>query len=1018
MKQGIKGAIAVVLTVVGIIILARVYVEDLWFQELALAAVYWRRLGWQIGIALVCGGLSWGFLFYQMRVARRLAMAANLPTIAPVTTLPRSRYLPEPIPPARRSPRSGPLLLPLLLPLIVALQFTIAALGMYYLWVTIQVWTPDYTLPSITPAVPRPFHFGWLFRTFQVWRAQITAVILGLVLTVLSAWRWRWSLPLLMVLLSVVWGFLLAGNWSHFLLFLHAQPFHESDPQFNQDIGFYIFQLPVWQLLEAWLRGLFLFSLLAGLLTFLQVGNHLSDGKFPGFSGSQLRHLARLGAALAASLGFGHWIQRYGYLYSQHEVVYGASYTDIHWRIPVETGLMIFAWAIAIWLGWMGLQGWRTFMPAFVHRPPQRLPMIALWLPLSVYLLFILIQNTVGVGIEVLGVQPNQLTRERPFIARSIAATRRAFNLDVIQPVTLAGEGQLTKTDLAANRATLDNIRLWDPLTLLKTNRQLQQIRLYYRFPDADLDRYTIRVKPTTPEPKLASLNTKLEEPNTTLQAPDAFTTAKQQVLISPRELDYSSVPAKAQTWVNKHLVYTHGYGFTLSPVNLVDQGGLPFYFVKDIGTDTQKYALRTSSELIRSSIPIGKPRIYFGELTDNYVMTDTHVREFDFPSGDDNVYNVYDGRGGIALKSPLRTLLFALYLRDWQMLFTQNFNANTRILINRNINRRIRHIAPFLRFDRDPYLVTADLPGQGHATLYWLIDAYTTSNYYPYSDPGDGDPLQPARDFNYIRNSVKIMVDAYHGDVHFFTVDDSDPLIRAWQQIFPELFQPFSDMPEPLKRHIRYPVDLFSTQSERLLTYHMEDIDVFYNREDQWQIPREIFGDEQQAIAPYYLIMKLAGIDATQEEFVLSQVYTPNSRNNLIALLFARCDTQNYGKLLLYRLPKERLVYGPEQVEALINQDPIIAERISLWNRKGSRVIQGNLLVIPIKESLLYVEPLYLEAERNSLPTLARVVVVFNNQIAMAETLEDALNAIFNPQAKGVSTIVRSVELPSEKLK
>jgi hypothetical protein len=331
-------------------------------------------------------------------------------------------------------------------------------------------------------------------------------------------------------------------------------------------------------------------------------------------------------------------------------------------------------------------------------------------------------------------------------------------------------------------------------------------------------------------------------------------------------------------------------------------------------------------------------------------------------------------------------------------MLFTRNFNPQTKILIRRNINHRLRQLAPFLRFDREPYLVTANLDNSDHSTLYWIIDAYTTSSYYPYSDPGLEAENKP-RNFNYIRNSVKIVVSAYDGDVSFYVVDPQDPIIQAWQKIFPQLFQPFAALPPTLQTHIRYPIDLFSTQSERLLTYHMTDAGVFYNREDQWQIPREIYGNQQQAIAPYYLIMKLTGIGSQTEEFVLSQVYTPISRSNLIALLFARCDQENYGKLLLYTLPKERLVYGPEQIEALINQDPIIAERISLWNREGSRVIQGNLLVIPVEEALVYVEPIYLEAEKNSLPTLVRVVVVYGNQIAMAETLQQALDAIFKPQ-------------------
>ncbi|MGL5034801.1 MAG: UPF0182 family protein, partial [Microcystaceae cyanobacterium] len=619
--------------------------------------------------------------------------------------------------------------------------------------------------------------------------------------------------------------------------------------------------------------------------------------------------------------------------------------------------------------------------------------------PFYLYLSLILLQIILGTTVELLIVQPNQLSREKPFINRNILATRDAFNLSTIQAETLSGKGKLTTANLEKNRLTLNNIRLWDPLPLLQTNRQLQQIRLYYHFNDADLDRYTIYETNSLTDNQ--NISNTLEKKQTTLN----------QVLISPRELDYNAVPDKAKTWVNEHLVYTHGYGFTLSPVNLADQGGLPFYFIKDIGTATQAYALRTSSELIRASIPIGKPRIYFGELTDTYIMTKTKVKELDFPSGQDNVYNVYDGTGGIRIGSVLKRFLFAVYLRDWQMLFTRNFNDDTEILFRRNINQRIREIAPFLHFDRDPYLVTAKTETrQDDNTLYWVIDAYTASADYPYSDPGENTKTNQTRHFNYVRNSVKIVIDAYNGKVNFYVMDNQDPIIQSWQRIFPTLFKPFTAMPIALKQHIRYPVDLFSTQSERLLTYHMTDLDVFYNREDQWQIPREIYGNQQLAIAPYYLIMKLPGLKDNQEEFVLSQVYTPISRNNLIALLFARSDEQNYGKLLLYILPKERLVYGPEQIEALINQDPVISERITLWNRDGSKVIQGNLLVIPIDESLLYVEPLYLEAEKSGLPTLARVVVVYENQIAMAETLDKALNAIFSPTPEA-SVILRQIK-------
>jgi hypothetical protein len=438
---------------------------------------------------------------------------------------------------------------------------------------------------------------------------------------------------------------------------------------------------------------------------------------------------------------------------------------------------------------------------------------------------------------------------------------------------------------------------------------------------------------------------------------------------------------------VNKHLVYTHGYGFTLSPVNLVAAGGLPYYFVKDIGTNKDEGALQTSSELIDYSIPIGKPRIYYGELTNNYVMTPTTAEELDFPSGDGNVYNTYDGKGGILVGKGWRRWLFALYLRDWQMLFSQDFTPETRLLMRRDIQNRVQTIAPFLNYDRNPYLVAADV-GDSSSKLHWIIDAYTISDRYPYSDPGKDK-------FNYIRNSVKVVVDAYHGTVNFYVADENDPIIQTWSKIFPHLFKSLAEMPKTLRSHIRYPEDLFSTQAERLLTYHMTDPQVFYNREDQWEIPLEIYGTEPQAVSPYYLIMKLP--DSDKEEFILLHPYTPSSRQNLIAWLAARSDDREYGKLLLYQFPKQRLVYGPNQIEALINQDPDISQQISLWNRDGSKVLQGHLLIIPIEQSLLYVEPLYLVADQNSVPTIARVTVAYQNKIVMEPTLKEALEKLFS---------------------
>ena len=651
------------------------------------------------------------------------------------------------------------------------------------------------------------------------------------------------------------------------------------------------------------------------------------------------------------------------------------------------------------------------------------LPKIAnrnLFYPLGLYVLIAAGAGTLlPLTIQRVVVQPNELAREQPYIQRSIALTQQAFNLDRIDAKTFEPQGQLTKADIQANDLTIRNIRLWDQRPLLQTNRQLQQIRLYYRFPDADIDRYTLQQDVGGSKPSATQ-----KPPQTGQTSADVRNTERRQTLIAARELDYTAIPQQAQTWVNQHLVYTHGYGFTLSPVNTVAPGGLPEYFVKDIGVSEggNGSPLTTSNAAIKASIPIGQPRIYYGEIANNYVITGTKVKELDYPSGNDNVYNTYNGSGGISINSGWRRLLFAKYLNDWQMLLTQNFLPQTKLLFRRNINQRIRAIAPFLRYDSNPYLVVADAKeGLGELGklgklgekenkeqnyLYWIVDAYTTSDRYPYSDPGN-------ERINYIRNSVKVVIDAFHGSVKFYVADTSDPIIASWQRIFPSLFQPLSAMPTTLQSHIRYPVDFFNIQSERLMTYHMSDPQVFYNREDQWQIPNEVYGNQPKVVEPYYLITSLPGVPF--EEFILLLPYTPKQRTNLVAWLAARSDGDNYGKLLLYELPKQELVYGTEQIEARINQDPVISQQISLWNRQGSRALQGNLLVIPIEQSLLYVEPIYLEADQNSLPTLIRVVVAYENRIVMAETLEQGLQAIFSSADTTAPPIVRPVEEPTQ---
>ncbi|MBR8831598.1 MAG: UPF0182 family protein [Chlorogloea purpurea SAG 13.99] len=918
--------------------------EILWFQEVHYLDTFLKRLGSQLGLGLLGTLLSIGWVWFNIRLSEALKWPHKVDDSFVGVVKPQSVTLD----------------LTRLLITLLGLTTWLGLLLIYYSQVSINLWTPIFNLPNLNSPLQLN-SFGAVLP--QLW-SSFGPLILITSLTLFLFISPHLTLRLIALFFSAVSGLILAGNWSNIFKYFAAVPFNKIDPQFQLDLSFYIFKLPLWQLAQFWLTGLISFSLITVSFIYLLSGNSLSEGKFIGFSRLQLRHLYGLWGLLMLLVAFHHVIGRYNLLYSPIGVVFGAGYTDSHVQQFVDIALGLIAAISGIWLLGKAITG--ASRSQIVSRKKAKATFSRFLLILGFYILVFIIGLIATNTVQKLIVQPNELLQEKPYIERSIKSTRAAFALDKIDARIFDPKAQLTKEVLQRNHLTIDNIRLWDTKPLLQTNRQLQQIRSYYKFPDADIDRYNVKVK----------LADQPQQPS-----------EKQQVIISARELDYSAVPPSAQTWVNQHLVYTHGYGFTLSPVNLVDEGGLPYYFVKDIGTYQDQAALRTSSESIQSSIPIGKPRIYFGQLTNNHIMTSTKVKEFDFPSGEDNVYNTYDGTGGINIGSiAWERWLFALYLKDWQMLFTRDFTPETRLLFRRDIESRIGTIAPFLNFERNPYLVAADV-GDSNSKLHWIIDGYTTSAYYPYSDPGkDG--------FNYIRNSVKVVVDAYNGDVDFYISDADDPIIKTWAKIFPHLFKPLSAMPENLKRHIRYPEDFFSTQSERLLIYHMTDPQVFYNREDQWEIPEEIYGTDRQAVQPYYLIMKLPS--AEKEEFILMQPYTPTGRPNLIAWLAARSDEAEYGNLLLYQFPKQRLVFGTNQIEALINQTPEISQQISLWNREGSKVLQGHLLVIPIEQSLLYVEPLYLVATKNSLPTIARVTVAYENKIVMEESLSSALEKLF----------------------
>ena len=531
-------------------------------------------------------------------------------------------------------------------------------------------------------------------------------------------------------------------------------------------------------------------------------------------------------------------------------------------------------------------------------------------------------------------VLPNEIVFERPYIQENIKSTRYAFGLNNIEEQEFPAEENLTLQDLSRNDATIKNVRLWDHRPLLSTYRQLQQIRTYYDFVGVDNDRYGIDGE-------------------------------YRQVMLSPRELSSRNLPGGAN-WINEHLTYTHGYGVAMGPVNRISKEGLPEFMIKDIPPV--------------STVPlkITRPEIYYGELTNSYVFAKTKSLEFDYPLGDKNEYTVYDGKGGVPVASLGRKILFSLAFGSMKILLSNDITPESRILYYRNILDRVRRLAPFLSYDHDPYMV---ITREGR--LVWIVDGYTTTDRIPYSYQLQGLG-------NYVRNSVKGVVDAYDGTVTLYINDPADPVIRTYADIFPGLFRPLEEMPDDLRAHLRYPEDLFSVQARLYATYHMQDPQIFYNREDLWNIPSQ--GD--QDMEPYYTIMKLPR--ETKEEFILMIPYTPANRDNMAAWIAARADAPHYGKLIVYVFPKQKLIYGPRQIEARVDQDGYISQQISLWNQRGSQVIRGSLLVIPIENSLLYIEPLYLSAEAGSLPELRRVIVAYGNQLSMQENLESALAAIF----------------------
>jgi uncharacterized membrane protein (UPF0182 family) len=716
-------------------------------------------------------------------------------------------------------------------------------------------------------------------------------------------------------------GLYAGSRWETWLYFLYGTPFGKADPILGRDIGFYVFTLPLLEMLYGTLLGTLALVAMVTVAAYVFAGEAgLDPVRGPYASQSAVRHVATLAAGLLLVLAFGAWLQIPQLLTTPSGVVAGASYADVHARMPALRVLIAAALAGVAVTAWQGVVGGH---------------LRSLWMAAGLYVLVSLGGGAYAAIIQRFVVAPNEQVRETPFIVHNIKATRDAFALDRVEERGLSGDARLTRADLERNAATIENVPLWNERPLLDTFSQLQEIRTYYDFAAVDNDRYTINGK-------------------------------YRQIMLSARELNSASLPSR--TWINEHLTFTHGYGLTLGPVNEVAAEGLPVLFIRDLPLESTV------------DLKVTQPAIYYGELPNDHVFVNTGTEEFDYPRGEDNVFASYKGRGGVPLSNVFRRLMFALRFRSTDTFFSPNLTVNSRVMMHRRIAERVRRIAPFLTYDPDPYLTISD------GRLVWMQDVYLTSSRYPYSTS--------IQRVNYIRNAVKVTIDAYHGTTMFHLLDPSDPIAKTIGRMFPGLLQPIETMPEDLRARLRYPHGIFALQASMFATFHMLNPAVFYNREDQWEIPSFDVGGQPVAMSPYYTVMKLPG--ETGPEFIQMLPFTPRQKDNLAAWMVARSDGDQYGRLVVFQFPKQTVVFGPRQIAARISQDQVIAPQITLWNQQGSEVIQGTLLVIPIEESLIYIRPLYLRAEGGRIPELKRVIVAYQNQIVMEETLERALDLLF----------------------
>jgi hypothetical protein len=747
---------------------------------------------------------------------------------------------------------------------------------------------------------------------------------------------------ILALLFGFIYGLAMKSDWQVFALFFNRVETATHDPVFQKPLGFYLFSLPVYDLLSGWLMTLAFIVLCAAIIYSLLAlpQKALTNAR----KAAAKKPFPAVSLALAVFLVMLAWrtyLSRYPYLWEDHQTFTGVTFAEAKYLLPALYLLSI-ALLVAAAI---------SLVNAFSKRG-LRLLLVALAIPFAVYIVGVFIVPSYVTSFIV---KPNELGRETPYIEQNIVWTRRAFGLEQVELREFEAENSIEALDINANRATLDNIRLWDWHALQDTLKQIQAIRTYYDFPDVDVDRYRL---------------------DATIR----------QMMVAAREIDVQKLPESSRNWINEKLIYTHGYGVTMNTANGFTPEGMPRFVVSDMPVKSNS-----------NEVKVARPEIYFGQETNTDVYVKTKQKEFDFPQGETNTYTSYEGSGGIPIGGRARRLLLAWALGDLSKLpFSDDVTSESRVLIHRNIRELVNGIAPFLTYDNDPYLVVSS-----EGRLFWMMDAFTESATYPYSRHHAVGP----NNINYIRNSVKVVIDAYNGTTHFYVFDRQDPIIATYRATFPTLFEDASQMPADLRAHIRYPETLIRVQGEVYGLYHTQNAKVFFQREDVWNLAQQISLEGQnrkqpETIDPYFVLMQLPG-ETTQNEFVLILPFTPAGRNNLIGWMAGRCDGDNYGKLLIYNFPKSRLIDGPLQIEARIDQNSQLSSQFTLWNQQGSNVLRGHLLVIPIGRSLLFVEPIYLKAVSSPMPELRLVVLATQDRLGYGQSFEEAMTSLFGVLAR-----------------